>query len=204
MSRTNVSTWCVQELWHPAVCQSPVQVLRNIQHVWGDRRRASWQTQCTSRLESRYGKCGWSFFLSNLVSGPGPGRSKFLPQSKKTGWFGWAESPNGSGISMCLDRGWGASCDGLAPSHQCIPASCLVNAGMGASALCDPASAGWICCNSSWLYSKVFMQRSVAGVFLIKDVPQATGISLHKFLDCSIAQLRLSSLHMDFNSLKFL
>lgn len=47
------------------------------------------------------------------------------------------------------------------------------------------------------------MQQSVVGVFLIKDVPQATGISLNEFLDCSIAQLCLSSLHMDFNSLEF-
>lgn len=46
---------------------------------------------------------------------------------------------------MCLDwGGGGASCDGLAPSHQCITASYLVNAGMGANAFCDPGYKGWM------------------------------------------------------------
>lgn len=170
-----------------------------------DRRRTSWQTQCMSRLESRHGKCGWSF-LSNLVSGPAPGHSKFLPQSKKTGSLGWAESLNGSGFSMCLDCGEGGVHPVMAwhlliSVFQLLTWWMLGRAPMHSVTLVT--SAGWICWNTSWLHSKVFMQQSVVGVFLIKDVPQATGISLHKFLDCSIAQLRLSSLHMDFNPPKF-
>lgn len=170
-----------------------------------DRRRTSWQTQCTSRLEGRHGKCGWSFFLSNLVSGPAPGHFKVLPQSKKTGSLGWAESLNSSGFSVCLD--WGAGGHPVMAWHLLISVLQLPTWWMLGWAPMHSVTlvtrAGWICWNSSWLHSTVFMQQSVVGVCLIKDVPQATGISLHKFWDCSIAQLRLSSLHMDFNSLKF-
>lgn len=72
-------TWCVQELWHPAACQSHLFTCNRTSSMFrADVIRSSWQTQATNWLERRPGLCSWPF-LSNSVSGPAPANSRFWP-----------------------------------------------------------------------------------------------------------------------------